>query len=211
MPLFSCLIRDTISITTYHLQPVSQGCINPFRWLLRVPPGLTFRNSAFFSQMATLKFLACIVLAHTYVRSICVQGFPHLRCAKLQDVILSVILSQNFCTCISRQPFPVKISIDQKQLENVESFKYLGIMLTNGGRCTCEIKCRIAMAKAAFKKKRTLFTSTLDLKSRTKLVKCYIWNIAFHCAETGCFGQRHLESLKCGAGEGWRDGEDQLG
>jgi hypothetical protein len=27
---------------------------------------------------------------------------------------------------ISRQPFPVKIMIGQKQLENVESFKYLG-------------------------------------------------------------------------------------
>ena len=27
---------------------------------------------------------------------------------------------------ISRQPFPVKILIDQKQLENVESFKCLG-------------------------------------------------------------------------------------
>ena len=43
-------------------------------------------------------------------------------------------------------------------LENVESFKYLGSILTNDGRCTCEIKCRIAMAKAAFNKKRTLFT-----------------------------------------------------
>ena len=27
---------------------------------------------------------------------------------------------------ISRQAFPVKIMIDQKQLENVESFKYFG-------------------------------------------------------------------------------------
>ena len=42
---------------------------------------------------------------------------------------------------------------DQKQLENVERFKYLGSMLTNDGRCTCEIKSRIAMAKAAFNKK----------------------------------------------------------
>ena len=32
---------------------------------------------------------------------------------------------------IWRQPFPVKIIIDQKQLENVESFKYLGSILTN--------------------------------------------------------------------------------
>jgi hypothetical protein len=76
---------------------------------------------------------------------------------------------------ISRQPFPVKIMIDQKQLENAESFKYLGSILTNDGRCICKIKCRIAMAKAAFNKKRTLFINTLDLEWRKKLVKCYIW------------------------------------
>jgi hypothetical protein len=64
--------------------------------------------------------------------------------------------------------------IDQKQLENVESFKYLGSILTNDGRCTCEIKCGIAMAKATFNKKRVVFTSTLDLELRKKLVKCYI-------------------------------------
>ena len=58
---------------------------------------------------------------------------------------------------ISGQPFPLKIMIDHKQLENVESFKYLGNMLTNDGRCTCEIESRIAMAKAAFNKKRALF------------------------------------------------------
>jgi hypothetical protein len=32
----------------------------------------------------------------------------------------------------------------------VESSKYLGSILTNDGRCTCEIKSRIAMAKAAY-------------------------------------------------------------
>jgi hypothetical protein len=57
--------------------------------------------------------------------------------------------------------------IDQKQLENVESFKYFGGILTNDGRCTCGIKSRIAVAKVAFNNKRALFTSTLDLK-------CYI-------------------------------------
>ena len=44
--------------------------------------------------------------------------------------------------------------------------KYLGSILTNYGRCTCEIKCTIAMAKAAFNKKRVVFTSTLDLELR---------------------------------------------
>jgi hypothetical protein len=57
-------------------------------------------------------------------------------------------------------------------------------MLTNDGRCICEIKSSVAMAKAAFNKKRALFTSTLDLKSRKKLAKYYIWSIALHGAET---------------------------
>jgi hypothetical protein len=100
---------------------------------------------------------------------------------------------------ISRQPFPVKITTDQKLLENVESFKYLGSILANDGRCTCEIKCRIVMAKAAFNKKKALFTSTLDLELRKKLVKCYIWSIALYGAETWTLravDQKHLQSLE---------------
>jgi hypothetical protein len=100
---------------------------------------------------------------------------------------------------ISRQLFLVKITIDKNQLENVESFKYLGSILTNDGRCTCEIKCRIAMDKAAFNKKKTLFTSTLDLELRKKLVKCCIWSIALYGAETWTLravDQKHLESCE---------------
>jgi len=108
---------------------------------------------------------------------------------------------------ISRQPFPVKIMMYQKQLENVEIFEYLCSILTNDGRCTCEIKCRIAMAKAAFYKKRALFTGTLDLELRKKLVKCYVWSKALYGAETWTLrvvDQKHLKVLKCGAGEGWK-------
>jgi hypothetical protein len=34
------------------------------------------------------------------------------------------------------------------------------------------------MTKAAFNKKKTLFTSKLDFNLRKKLVKCYIWSMA---------------------------------
>jgi hypothetical protein len=51
---------------------------------------------------------------------------------------------------VSRQPFPVQIVIDRKQLDNLEFFNYLGSMVTDNARCTCRIKTRIAMAKQVF-------------------------------------------------------------
>jgi len=100
---------------------------------------------------------------------------------------------------ISRQPSPVTNTIGQKQLENVKCFKYLGSMLTDDGRFTCEIKSRIAMAKAAFNKKKNFFTSKLDLNLRKKLVKCYVWSMALYGAETWTLratDQKRLESFE---------------
>jgi hypothetical protein len=96
-----------------------------------------------------------------------------------------------------RQPSPIKIVIDQKQLENVEYFSYLGRVI-NDARCTREIKSRIAMAKAAFNKKN-LFTSKQYLNLRNKLVKCYNWSIALYGAETLTLrkvDQKYLESFE---------------
>jgi hypothetical protein len=57
-------------------------------------------------------------------------------------------------------------------------------MITNDARCTREIKARIAMAKAAPNKEKTLFNSKLHIELRKKLVKGYIWSIALYGAET---------------------------
>jgi len=46
---------------------------------------------------------------------------------------------------------------------------------------------------------RHIFTSTLDLELRKKLVKCYIWGIALYGAETWSLravDQKHLESFE---------------
>ena len=55
------------------------------------------------------------------------------------------------------------------------------------------------MAKAALNKKRAVFTGTVDLELRKKLVKCYIWSMALYGAETGTLravDQKHLESFE---------------
>ena len=62
--------------------------------------------------------------------------------------------------------------IDKQNPENMEYFDCLDSMATNDARYTREIKFRIAMAKAAFNKKKNLFTSTADLNLREKLSNC---------------------------------------
>ena len=71
---------------------------------------------------------------------------------------------------ILRQPSPLRITKDQRQMKNVEYFNYLDSMIINDVRCTLEIKSRIAMAKAAFNKKENLFTCKLDANLRKKLL-----------------------------------------
>jgi hypothetical protein len=53
--------------------------------------------------------------------------------------------------------------MDQKQLENVEYFSYLGSMMTYSARCTEALTFRIVTTKAAFKKKQNLCTRKFDL------------------------------------------------
>ena len=66
------------------------------------------------------------------------------------------------------------------------------------------------MAKAAFNKKKNLFTSKLDLNLWKKLVKCYVWSMALYGAETWTLratDQKGVESFEMWC---WRRMENQL-
>jgi hypothetical protein len=61
------------------------------------------------------------------------------------------------------------------------------------------------MTNTALNKKKALFTSTLDLNLRKKLVKCYTWSIYLYGAEIWTLQIRNTwKVLKCGPKEGWR-------
>jgi hypothetical protein len=72
-------------------------------------------------------------------------------------------------------------------------------MITNYATCRCEIKSRIAMAKAAFNNKKAHFTSKLGLSLRQKLVNCYTWSMTLYDAETWTLwkvDQKYLENFE---------------
>jgi hypothetical protein len=99
---------------------------------------------------------------------------------------------------ISRQPSPIQIVTDQKQLESAEYFNSLGSLICDA-RCTRDIKCGIAMAKAAFNKEKTNFISKLGVNLRKKSVKGYIWSVALYGAETWKLqkvDQKYMESFE---------------
>ena len=85
---------------------------------------------------------------------------------------------------------------EQKQLQNVKYFKSLGSMMINDAIYTCEIKFRINMAKAAFNRKKTLFTSKVYFNFRKKVVMCYILNIALYGAKTWTLWKEDQKDLK---------------
>jgi hypothetical protein len=75
---------------------------------------------------------------------------------------------------------------------------YFGRIITNDERCTCEIKSKIAITKAAFQQKNNIFTKLLHLNLRKKLYKCYIWT-ALYGAESWTrwkADQKYLKSFE---------------
>jgi hypothetical protein len=73
--------------------------------------------------------------------------------------------------------------IDQKQLENVEYFHYLGSIITNATRCFMKLNPGL-LWKKQHSKERRLFSSQTGLKFKEETSKCYTWSTVLYGAET---------------------------
>ena len=70
-------------------------------------------------------------------------------------------------------------------MEQVESYQYLGQIITEDGRCENEIRRRIGIAKTNFlKMKDVLITKKLGMEIRKKILHCYIMSTLMYAAET---------------------------
>ena len=68
----------------------------------------------------------------------------------------------------------VNLTIDGHKVEQIKTFKYLGVIVTENGSCIEEVKARIGMTKVAFNKKRALVTKGLKTELKKRLVKTLI-------------------------------------
>ena len=100
-------------------------------------------------------------------------------------VFLSPFLSQNSSCLPSRFFFPWKtLKLCNLFLSGARSvffiIKYLGCNISSNMNCCQELKQRIAMAKEAFNRKRSIFCGPLEKELRKRLVKCFVWSVVLY-------------------------------
>ena len=92
------------------------------------------------------------------------------------------------------------ISVEGKKLKQVDTFKYLGTMITSDGKCNTEIKCRITQAKTAFYRMNMVFKDrNLSIKLKLRVLQCYIEPILFYGCESWTINkemERRLEAME---------------
>ena len=76
------------------------------------------------------------------------------------------------------------VILNGSKLRQVDTFKYLGAWITSDGRYSTEIKARIAQAKSAFQKMKTILSNrNILFHTRLSILECYIEPILMYgCA-----------------------------
>ena len=97
---------------------------------------------------------------------------------------------------IGRKPKKIDMLIKDEDVEQVDSFKYLGCNISSNMNCCQEVKKIIAMAKEAFNRKRSIFCGPLDKELRKRLVKCLVWSVVLYGAETWTLRRNEQKQLE---------------
>src|SRR5688572_32510824 len=90
----------------------------------------------------------------------------------------------------------VSITIDGQRVEQVESFKYLGAIISEHGRSLNDVKTRIALAKDAFNKRNELLTKGLSRSLKTRLVKVLVWPVVLYGCEKWTLRRAEIDKLE---------------
>ena len=94
----------------------------------------------------------------------------------------------------------VKAHVNGEAVRQVSSFRCLGSLISEDGRCDAEIKSRIAIAKGNFGMMRRILTNlSLGMNIRLRLLKGYVWStLLYGCEAWNISGvmRRRLEAAE---------------
>jgi len=80
---------------------------------------------------------------------------------------------------ITPQKEQIVIICPGKELEQVETFKYLGAIITENGDCSKEIQARLGAARGALRSLDSLWKDrSLHVKVKQRLLSSLVWTVA---------------------------------
>lgn len=76
------------------------------------------------------------------------------------------------------------IILNENTLEQVHKYKYLGVDITNDGRCVSEVKKRIGIAKSNFWKHKEILRRNINIKTKLRILNTYIFSTLTYACES---------------------------
>ena len=74
----------------------------------------------------------------------------------------------------------VHICLKEERTKQEAQLCYLGLLITDNGSCSKEIRAKIAMAKTAFNRRKELLTRGISWKVKKKIIKIVVWSALLH-------------------------------
>ena len=87
-----------------------------------------------------------------------------------------------------------EVNVKGQRLTQVKQYKYLGTTIENTGKCKTEVANRINQAKIAFWKKATILRSNISVKTRIRILMCYVSSVVSYGCETWIYSKAILKS-----------------
>ena len=100
---------------------------------------------------------------------------------------LSLNVKKTECMVVNKERNDLTFELKSKNesIKQVKQFKYLGAIISNDVKDTTEIKHRIACAKGAFHKLKTVLTnSKISLKTKLQLINTYVLSALLYACES---------------------------
>ena len=72
-----------------------------------------------------------------------------------------------------------EVNVKSQQLTQVKHYKYLRTTIDHTGQSKTEVAQRINQAKIAFWKKATIPRSNISMKTRIRIVMCYVFSVVY--------------------------------
>ncbi|VVC41307.1 Reverse transcriptase domain [Cinara cedri] len=99
--------------------------------------------------------------------------------------------------CYKKNIPSINITLENKEITQVDYFKYLSSIITDDGKSIKEIRSRIGQANNTFLKKRILLTSkNMNIVTKKQLLKTYVWSVALYGNETWTINKREKDMLE---------------